>query len=412
MKVLHLSYHEKTGGAAIAANRIHNSLLKHGVDSMMLVKNKTSKSEKVIISENIFENFFDKLNLFFQRRFDRFNSNINEHKISKSYNLLPTFKTSLIKKINPDVVNLHWIGNNFISFREISKINKPIIWTLHDMWPYCGSEHYSFENRYIDGYTKSNSRKNKKFLSLDFDRIVWSKKKKYLNEKINFISTSTWQDKNLKKSFLFKNNLRKKIFYPIDYEKWSRKDKILSREKLNLPLDKKILLFISERIDNPIKGFDIIKKILKDEDFKDCYLVVLGTKNKEKFENLKINFKFCEKVEDDFNYLLSIFSSADLLLAPSKLESFGIVAQEAAGCNLPVVAFSKTGFEDTISHMRSGYLAKNNDIEDFKYGVKWCLDSHNYDTIFSSSRDIVKNKFNEDFIAKEYINFYEEIING
>ena len=161
---------------------------------------------------------------FFQRRFDRFNSNINEHKISKSYNLLPTFKTSLIKKINPDVVNLHWIGNNFISFREISKINKPIIWTLHDMWPYCGSERYSFENRYIDGYTKSNSRKNKKFLSLDFDRIVWSKKK-YLNEKINFISTSTWQDKNLKKSFLFKNNLRKKIFYPIDYEKWSRKTK-------------------------------------------------------------------------------------------------------------------------------------------------------------------------------------------
>ena len=95
MKVLHLSYHEKTGGAAIAANRIHNSLLKHGVDSMMLVKNKTSKSEKVIISENIFENFFDKLNLFFQRRFDRFNSNINEHKISKSYNLLPTLKLVL-----------------------------------------------------------------------------------------------------------------------------------------------------------------------------------------------------------------------------------------------------------------------------------------------------------------------------
>ena len=59
--------------------------------------------------------------------------------------------------------------------------------------------------------------------------------------------------------------------------------------------------------------------------------------------------------------------------------------------------------------MRSGYLAKNNDIEDFKYGVKWCLDSHNYDTIFSSSRDIVKNKFNEDFIAKEYINFMKRL---
>ena len=63
----------KTGGAA-AANRIHNSLLKHGVDSMMLVKNKTSKSEKVIISEKFFENFLVNL-IFFFKEFDRFNSN-------------------------------------------------------------------------------------------------------------------------------------------------------------------------------------------------------------------------------------------------------------------------------------------------------------------------------------------------
>ena len=62
--------------------------------------------------------------------------------------------------------------------------------------------------------------------------------------------------------------------------------------------------------------------------------------------------------------------------------------------------------------MRSGYLAKNNDIEDFKYGVKWCLDSHNYDTIFHLVEISLKINLNEDFIAKEYINFYEEIING
>ena len=74
---------------------------------------------------------------------------------------------------------------------------------------------------------------------------------------------------NLKKSFLFKNNLRKKFFIQLTMKNGVEKTNII-KEKLNLPLDKKILLFISERIDNPI-SFDIIKKILKDEDFKDCY---------------------------------------------------------------------------------------------------------------------------------------------
>ena len=89
--------------------------------------------------------------------------------------------------------------------------------------------------------------------------------------------------------------------------------------------------------------------------------------------------------------LLSLYSASDLLLAPSRLESFGIVAQEAASCNLPSVVFSETGFEDTISHMKSGYIARNNDIEDFKNGVKWCLDSHNYDTtsITKASKEIM-----------------------
>ncbi len=412
MKVLHLSYHEISGGAAIAANRIHNSLLKNKVDSFMLVKNKTSKSDKIITSKKIFDTFLDKLNLSFQRKLDKLNSSINESKISKSYNLIPTFKIDIIKKINPDIVNLHWIGNNFINLKEISKIQKPIVWTLHDMWPYCGSEHYSFENRYIEGYTDLNLKKNNKFISFDFDKMVWSNKKKYLTNKINFVTTSTWQENNLKKSFLFKNNKQKKIFYPINHETWNKIDKTESRKKLNLPLNKKILLFISERIDNPIKGFDLIKRILNDKNFQDYYLVVLGRKNKEKFQNINIEYRFFDKIDNDIDFLLAVYSSADLLMAPSSLESFGIVAQEAASCNLPSVAFSETGFEDTISHLKSGYLAKINNIEDFKTGIKWCLDSHNFDTISTSAREIIKNKFNEDSIAIEYINFYKEIINN
>ena len=182
MKVLHLNYHEKLGGAAIATNRIHNALLKFNIESLMLVQNKSSESKNVIALDKKMDIFLDKLNLFFQRKLHKINSNTNKYKISKSYNLLPTYKIKMIEKINPDIVNLHWIGNNFINFKEISMIKKPIVWTLHDMWPYCGSEHYSFQKRYIDGYTQNNSFK-KKLISIDLDKITWFKKKNIYQKK-------------------------------------------------------------------------------------------------------------------------------------------------------------------------------------------------------------------------------------
>ena len=409
MKVLHLNYHEKLGGAAIATNRIHNALLKFNIDPLMLVQNKSSESKNVIPLDKKMDIFLDKLNLFFQRKLHKINSNANKYKISKSYNLLPTYKIKMIEKINPDIVNLHWIGNNFINFKEISMIKKPIVWTLHDMWPYCGSEHYSFQERYIDGYTKNNSLQ-KKFISIDLDKITWLKKKKYLPKKINFVPTSTWQENNLKKSFLFKDYNMKKIFYPIDTKNWIKKDKLNEKKKLGLPLNKKIILFISERIDNPVKGFFILKKILNDKSFNNYFLVILGEKNKELFEKINFDFRFIEKINDNMSALITIYSASDLLLAPSSLESFGIVAQEAASCSLPAIAFSDTGFEDTIVHKISGYIAKKQDLDDFKNGIKWCLDDNNHKKISDAARQITKNKFNEGVIASKYINLYKKLI--
>ncbi len=158
MKILHLNYYDVSGGASIAAYRIHRSLIKESVNSKMYVSEKKINDRDVIISKR---NFIDKINIRLQRKLHRINSNKNNYKVSKSYNLFPTFKIKEINSLNADIINLHWIGNNFLSIREISKLNAPVVWTVHDMWPYCGSEHYTNQNRYIHGYNKFNNLKKK-----------------------------------------------------------------------------------------------------------------------------------------------------------------------------------------------------------------------------------------------------------
>ena len=53
----------------------------------------------------------------------------------------------IIKKINPDIVHLHWIGNEFISLNEIINIKLPLIWTMHDLWLIHSYYHYKENNK-------------------------------------------------------------------------------------------------------------------------------------------------------------------------------------------------------------------------------------------------------------------------
>ena len=175
MKILHLNYYDVSGGASIAAYRIHKSLIKESINSQMYVSEKKIKDSSIIQTN---KNYIDKINIRLQRKLHRINSNKNHDKVSKSYNLFPSFKIKEINSLKADIINLHWIGNNFLSIKEISKLNAPIVWTIHDMWPYCGSEHYTNQKRYIQGYDKFNNLNNNKTFSIDLDRIVWSKKKK------------------------------------------------------------------------------------------------------------------------------------------------------------------------------------------------------------------------------------------
>ena len=64
------------------------------------------------------------------------------------------FKSNTLKRIdilNPDIVNLHWINNEMISIEEICRISKPLVWTIVDMWPFSGSEHYN-QNKVYNFY--------------------------------------------------------------------------------------------------------------------------------------------------------------------------------------------------------------------------------------------------------------------
>lgn len=406
-KILHINYSENEGGAAIAVNRIHEYLVGSKIDSYLLVAEKKTNDNRVYGPESTFERLVWELKKTISRNLNLFFKTKNKN--THSLGFFPSNILNKIKKIDPDIVHLHWIGNEMISIKQISKINKPIVWTLHDMWPYCGAEHYTQDSRFKNGYQKKNRPDYEK--GFDLNKWVWKRKKKYWNFKINIICTSKWQKNMASDSILFKDQNINLIPLPLNTEKLIPINKITARKILQLNKDKKILLIGSEGLHHfKRKGMDIIKDIFKNKliNLNKIQVLVLG-RTKLQLENLS-DVKYLGYKKNEFTTLRLIYSASDLLLMPSRLESFGQMALEAGSCETPTICFENTGTEDVVKHKYSGYVAKYLDIKDFSHGIDWCLNVERQAEIQRNAREFVKKNFDSKKIAKQYISLYETIL--
>ena len=406
MKILHLNYYQTQGGAAIAMQRIHNSLMSQGIDTNILVSSKDSNNPRVIGPESTFEEIINLLKVSFQRKINRLS--VYKSNFSQSFNLFPSNILKKIDKINPDIIHLHWIGNEMISIKQLSKIKKPIVWTLHDMWPYCGSEHYSFSDEYINGFKKNS------FL-FDFNFYTWKLKKKFINSKICFVPTSSWQQNKIKQSYLYKNNFSKLIPLPLDTNFWKPINKKLSRDILNIKEENVILFGGDNLIERKWKGFEIIKKILTDNQNitlkQNTFFLLFGEDKNilQEIKKLGIKYKYFNHIAPNSYDLKLLYSASDLLLMPSLIESFGQLALEAASCGVPTVCFENTGVTEIVQHLKTGYVAKNNSEADFKNGIEWCLKNKNSIEISNNCTDLVKKKFSYNVVAYKYIELYKTL---
>ncbi|MBA7584483.1 hypothetical protein ES708_26438 [subsurface metagenome] len=140
MKILLLNTNDISGGAAIAAYRLLKGLQKNGVQAQMLVQSKKSDDYSVIGSQTKWQKIFGRLRPTLDSIPVRFYK--QRKKIIFSPAILSDNISKKVQNINPDIVHLHWIASGFIRLENLVKINKPIIWTLHDIWAFTGGCHY------------------------------------------------------------------------------------------------------------------------------------------------------------------------------------------------------------------------------------------------------------------------------
>lgn len=409
MKILIVSTYDKLGGAARGAYSIHQALVNKGIDSKMLVRRKVSDDPNVISTES---NFL-KLRYKFIQKFEAFRVAKYPNKSKTKFSA--TLNTSLdlsreINRMNPDIVHLQWIADGFLKFEDLKKIKAPIIWTIRDMLPFTGGCHYTEEcERFLSecGLCKVLGSDSEKDLS---NKTFLIRKKALLKvSNLTVVGISQWITKEAARSVLLKKFESYYIPNIINTKTFSEREEKESRKKLNLPIDKKLLLFgaIGAKSD-PRKGYDYFLKGLKAINTENIAVVTFGGKNVniEKIDNITFyNFGFI----DDDNILIDLYNSCKLMVVPSLQEAYGKTAGESMACGTPVVAFNVGGLSDIIDHKINGYLAEPYNAKDLGTGIQWVLNCEDQESLQIQSRNKILREFSSEKVIGQYIDLYKKL---
>ncbi len=413
MRILHLNTFDIKGGAARAAYRIHKALNENCQDSKMLVVKKKSYDPDI----KKFSIFLHKRRRIIEEKI--FSLQKSSNPSFHSLNLIPSTIYREINQSSSDIVHFHWLGLQLISIEEIKKITKPIVWTLHDMWAFCGAEHcidLNSSERYREGYCSTNRPLADKGI-FDIDKWVWKRKQKsWNNVKFHFVAPSKWLADCVQKSKLFSGEQATVIPNCLDTQVFQPKNKEICRGVFGLDLKKKIVLFGADGGGkNPLKGFHLLQeslKILSSSKLSDEIQCVVfgGHKHREQKDMYGISTNHIGRIADD-EQLASLYNAADIFITPSMIDNLPNTVMEAMSCGVPCIGFDIGGIPDLIDHKENGFLVPPYSSLELADGIQWLLSDMNRLMNFGkAARSKVLENYTPDIIAKQYIAFYRQVL--
>ncbi len=374
-KVVHLINHISPSGNA--AYRLHKALLEHDVDSNMLSLNSEVPLSKRVDKLRLRANFKVLLNNKLHK--------LKINKVDTSYGMFsaPILGNDVVNhKLvqNADVIYLHWILGGFLNLKNIdalARLNKPIIFFMHDMWTITGGCHYSFSCKNFE--TDCSSCQMFPNGGADLPMKEFKKKMNLYNtyRNFHFLAPSTWLFDLAKKSMLTKGKDIVKISNLVDSEPFKPVDQKFARKILGLDASGSIILFGAASPYSPYKGWNYLIKALEHlatkKNIPEITVAIFGSDYNEKVAAaIPFKTKFLGRLRDEYS-TATAYNAADVFVAPSLAETFGMVVLESIRCQTPVAAFDTGGISDIIDHKQNGYLAKYKDAEDLAEGIVFCL---------------------------------------
>lgn len=408
IQVLALCTSDSSGGAARAAYRIHEGVNRQtrGVSSTMLVKDKRSDDPTVhALREFSRGGRVADVAGWIANKWE----NQLQHARWRPYpDRMPYYMSDLrgvpagsaLRRMNFDLLHLHWINQRFVRLRDLAGVGKPVVWTLHDSWPFCGVCHYFLDcERYKEACGRCPHLRSVN--PNDLSRKVWKEKNDlYGRLNLHIVAPSRWMAAVASESGLLDGVPVTVIPNSVDtevYRPYGERSSLAGRPVC-------VAFGAMNALKDSRKGYAYLRQALdklpKDLDYR---LMVFGADALPE-EGLPAR---CLGVIRSDQEMASVYNQADVVVVPSIAENLSCTIMEALSCGTPVVAFRIGGNGDMIDHRGNGYLAEPFNSEDLAAGIVWCAE--NQERLSFRARQTVMERFTMAGIAERYTDLYRSL---
>lgn len=271
-----------------------------------------------------------------------------------------------------DIIHLHWVVGA-MDYAHLGETvgDKPIAWTLADMNAFTGGCHYS------EGCTGYKDECRKCPLlggTSEIAHETWKAKRDgYAQIKnLHIICPSQWLADRARESSLFRGRPVHMIPNALPIDRFKPTNRIVARQRLGLPLDKRLVAFGADSLNNRRKGGDILceamQLLAKRGSAKDVEGLFFGSSSLE----LNVpthNVGFVTEEEK----LSLVYAAADVFAFPSREDNAPLTVVESMLSGTPVVSFAVGNVPELLEHKVNGYIAAYADAEDFAAGLAWVL---------------------------------------
>lgn len=413
MKILHVNTSATAGGAAIAARRIIRAENRYGLDASLL-----TRDDDVEISSGRWNFMMERAGVLLNQGLrTRHLWAIDPATHGTDITVFPAFKEA-------DIIHLHWVNQGLLSIADIMAIRrsgKPVVWTMHDMWPFTGICHHADEcTAWKDGSHCNVCPYNSRMA-----RRTYQRKEELYTMKglpITFVGCSQWLTDMARQAPLLSNHPITAIPNPIDTEFYrpldsqfryhgggvvtTAPDRVSLRNALGLPPDRPLILFAAYKASEPGKGLSYLLEATRDMD---ADLVVLGKQSEDISDTQRKGHIYTMGLITERSQMRQLYQVCDVLAVPTLKDNLPNTIVEAMSCGLPCVGFRIGGVPEMIDHGTNGYLAAYLDTADLRRGLESILQG-NRKELQSAARLKAVQTYSEYTVAAKYAHLYEKAL--
>lgn len=394
------------GGAHVAALRLHHGLLAAGADSRFVAGVVEAGVEDAGPPSSEWHWLLWKV----RSRTGRWlATSLAPHSEGmQSLNLLPSKLAARLHAPDLDVVHLHWVNNELLSIEQIGRIGHPMVWTLHDMWAFCGSEHYLADPSPYLGPpgTKPSSGPSKAA------RWTWNRKRRaWAGVQPIIVAPSRWLGDLAARSRLLGHLPVEIVPYGLDLDCF----RPLHSPPSGPPRPMRIVFGAAGGTADPRKGFDLfaaaISRLASAGFPRPCELIFFGSPEAPEVNHAgAMSVRTAGVIRSDAD-MATLLADADVFVATSRLDNLPNTVMEATACGVPTVAFRIGGMPDMIEHQKTGYLAQAFEVSDLAHGISWVLaDELRLRALKEAARTKAERDFGSALQAERMLTIYERAI--